>query len=94
MFGLFVVSPLPSAQLFLAAGLLDLPLRLVIVAFGFGRTISYSAYVGAATLADRQLGAVMETTFGSPWSVAVQVLLLVLVCLLPFVRWHRSNDAA
>ena len=89
LFGIFVISPLPSAQLFLAAGLLDLPLGLLTWAFFLGRLVSYSIYVSLATLADRQFGHVIDQVFGSPWSVALQVVLLVAVCLLPFVRWHR-----
>src|SRR5665213_133071 len=67
LFGLFVVSPLPSAQLFIAAGLVDLPLKLLTLAFFLGRLISYSFYVGVATLADKQFGAVVGQVFGSPW---------------------------
>ncbi|HVA07361.1 MAG TPA: hypothetical protein VNG12_11535 [Acidimicrobiales bacterium] len=92
LFGLFVVSPLPSAQLFLAAGLLDLPLGLLTVAFFFGRLISYSIYVSVATLADKQLGNVIGQIFGSPWSIALQVVFLAAVCFLPFVNWRRFLD--
>ena len=89
LFGLFVVSPLPSAQLFIAAGLLDLPLGLLTLAFFLGRLVSYSIYVGVATLADKQLGDVVGQVFGSPWSIALQIGLLVAVCFLPFVNWRR-----
>ncbi len=89
LFGIFVISPLPSAQLFLAAGLLDLPLGLLTWAFFFGRLVSYSIYVSLATLADKQFGNVIDKVFGSPWSIALQVVLLAVVCLLPFVRWRR-----
>ena len=92
LFALFVVSPLPSAQLFLAAGLLDLPLGLLTLAFFFGRLISYSIYVSVATLADKQLGNVIGQIFGSPWSIALQIVLLVAVCFLPFVNWRRFLD--
>lgn len=92
LFGVFVVSPLPSAQLFLAAGLLDLPLGLLTIAFFLGRLVSYSIYVAVATLADRQLGTVLSQVFGSPWSIALQVLLLVAVCVLPFINWRRLLD--
>ena len=88
IFCLFVVSPLPSAQLFVAAGLLDLNLVLFTIAFFVGRLISYSIYVSAAVLADRQLGHVIGQLFGSPWSIALQVGLLVLVCLIPLVNWR------
>ena len=89
MFSLFVVSPLPSAQLFLAAGLLDLQLKLLTVAFFLGRLISYSIYVSIATLADKQLSGVMSQLFGSPWSIGLQVAFLIVVCFLPFVHWRR-----
>jgi hypothetical protein len=89
LFGLFVVSPLPSAQLFIAAGLLDLPLGPLTLAFFVGRLISYSIYVGLATLADRQFGNVIGQIFGSPWSIAIQVVLLMGVCVLPFLNWRR-----
>jgi membrane protein YqaA with SNARE-associated domain len=86
---LFVVSPLPSAQLFIAAGLLDLPLGLLTFAFFLGRMVSYSLYVSAATLADKKLGNVVEQSFGSPWSIALQVILLIAVCALPFFNWKK-----
>ena len=92
LFAIFVVSPLPSAQLFLAAGLLDLPLGLLTLAFFFGRLISYSIYVSVATLADKQLGNVIGQILGSPWSIALQIVLLVAVCFLPFVNWRRFLD--
>jgi membrane protein DedA with SNARE-associated domain len=97
IFCVFVVSPLPSAQLFLAAGLLDLNLVLFTLAFFVGRLVSYSIYVSAAVLADRQLGNVLGQLFGSPWSIALQVVLLAAVCLLPLVNWrkvlqHRSKS--
>jgi len=45
---LFAVSPLPSAQLFEAAGLLAVPLVPLTVAFFVGRVVSYSLYVAIA----------------------------------------------
>lgn len=61
-FGLFVVSLLPSAQLFIAAGLLDLPLRLITLVFVLGRVISYAAYLSGATLADNSSAALSATS--------------------------------
>jgi hypothetical protein len=88
-FGIFVVSPLPSAQLFLAAWFLDLNLPLFTLAFFVGRLVSYSIYMSVAVVAERQLGNVLQQAFGAPWSIAVQVGLLVLVCLLPLVNWRK-----
>lgn len=89
IFAVFVVSPLPSAQLFLAAGFLDLNLPLFTLAFFVGRLVSYSTYMTVAVLADRQLGNVLGQLFGSPWSIALQVALLAIVCLLPLVNWRK-----
>jgi membrane protein YqaA with SNARE-associated domain len=89
VFVVFVVSPLPSAQLFVAAGFLDLNLRLFTLAFFVGRLVSYSLYVGLAVVADKQFGNVLANLFGSPWSIGLQVVLLVAVCLLPLVNWRR-----
>jgi len=90
---IFLVSPLPSAQLFVAAGLLGLPLRILVVAFFFGRLVTYSIYVAAATLADQRMSNVLANSFGSIWSIIIQVVLLVAVCALPFINWARfSHD--
>ena len=89
IFAIFVVSPLPSAQLFLAAGFLDLNLPLFTLAFVVGRLVSYSIYMSVAVLADRQLGNVLGQLFGSPLSIALQVALLAMVCLLPLVNWRK-----
>ena len=91
--GLFVVSPLPSAQLFVAAGLLDIALVPLTLAFFVGRLVSYSFYVTLATLADRQLGSVLRDTLGSPWSIALQVVLLAGAAVLPFINWTRLAEA-
>jgi hypothetical protein len=48
--------------------------------------------VSVATLADKQLGNVLGQIFGSPWAIALQVGLLVAVCLLPLVNWRRFLD--
>jgi uncharacterized membrane protein YdjX (TVP38/TMEM64 family) len=86
---LFVVSPLPSAQLFIAAGLLDVPLVPVTAAFFAGRIVSYTFYVAVATVAQKHLGAVLSQFLGSPLSIALQVVFLAVVAALPFVDWGR-----
>ncbi len=89
MFAIFVVSPLPSAQMFEAAGLMELPLMPICTAFFFGRLLSYSFYVGVATVADNSLDGVFSNAFGSPASIALQVGLLIAVSLLPFINWKK-----
>ncbi len=68
--GLFALSPVPSAQLFVAAGLLTVPLVPLTAAFFAGRLVSYSFYVGAASAARDSLGSVLGDAFGSPLGIA------------------------
>lgn len=88
----FVVSPLPSAQLFVAAGLLDVALVPLTLAFFVGRLVSYTFYVTLATLADHQLGGVLRNALGSWWSIALQVALLAAAAALPLVDWTKVRD--
>jgi membrane protein YqaA with SNARE-associated domain len=85
--GLFALSPVPSAQLFEAAGLIEVPLIPVTASFFVGRMVSYSLYIGAATAADRSFGSVFRSALTSPLGIAVQVGMLVAIVLLARVDW-------
>jgi membrane protein YqaA with SNARE-associated domain len=85
--GLFLLSPLPSAQLFVAAGLLRVALVPLTAAFLVGRLVSYSLYVGAASAAKASLGSAFTAAFTSPWVIALQVAMLVGLLALTRVDW-------
>jgi membrane protein implicated in regulation of membrane protease activity len=87
--GLFALSPVPSAQLFVAAGLLSVPLVPLTAAFFAGRLVSYSLYVGAASAAKDSLGSVLTDAFASPLGVALQILMLLGLVVLVRVDWAR-----
>jgi membrane protein YqaA with SNARE-associated domain len=87
--GLFALSPVPSAQLFVAAGLLSVPLVPLTAAFFAGRLVSYSLYVGAASAAKDNLGSVLTDAFASPLGVALQIVMLLGLVLLVRVDWAR-----
>ena len=87
--GLYALSPVPSAQLFIAAGLLAAPLVPLTLAFFSGRLVSYSVYVGAATAASEELGSVFEDSLTSPLGVAVQLAMLAGLVVLLRVDWTR-----
>jgi hypothetical protein len=80
--GLFAISPLPSGQLFTAAGLMTVPLVPLTAAFFVGRLVSYSVYISVASVAQRNLGSLVLDSLTSPLGVALQVLMLVGVTLL------------
>jgi membrane protein YqaA with SNARE-associated domain len=84
---LFALSPLPSAQLFVAAGLLRLRILRLAAAFFAGRLVTYSLYVGAATLAQRRFGSVLVDGLRSPLGIAAQVAMLAALAVLLRVDW-------
>ena len=85
---LFAVSPVPSAQLFEAAGLMAVRLLPLTAAFFVGRTVSYSLYVGGAdVLKDTDTGDVLLSTLTSPWGLAFEIAMLVGLVLLARVDW-------
>ena len=95
--GLFALSPVPSAQLFVAAGLLTVPLVPLTAAFFVGRLVSYSLYVAAASAAKDSLGDVLADAIGSPLGIALQVAMLAGLVLLVRVDWaerlRRRSEA-
>lgn len=87
--GLFALSPVPSAQLFIAAGLLEVRLLPLTAAFFAGRLVSYSLYVGAASAASNNLGEIARDSLTSPLGVALQILMLAGLVTLVRVDWRR-----
>ena len=86
---LFAVSPIPSAQLFVAAGLLAVPLLPLTAAFFAGRLVSYSLYAGGAVLAEASLRGTLTDAFRSPLGIALQVVMLLALVALIRVDWMR-----
>ena len=80
--GLFALSPVPSGQLFVAAGLMTVPLLPLTAAFFAGRLVSYSIYVSVATIAERNLGSLALDALASPLGMGLQVAMLVVLALL------------
>lgn len=75
--GLFALSPVPSGQLFVGAGLMTVPLLPLTVAFFAGRLVSYSIYVSVAGVAAESLGSVVTDALTSPLGLGLQVAMLI-----------------
>lgn len=80
--GLFALSPVPSGQLFVGAGLMTVPLLPLTAAFFAGRLVSYSIYVSAASIAERSLGAIVTEALTSPLGIGLQLAMLVALAVL------------
>ncbi len=89
---LFAISPLPSAQLFVAAGLLEVRLVPLTAAFFAGRLVSYSLYVGAATAAGDSLGGIIGHSLTSPLGIAVQLAMIAGLVALVRIDWRVVLD--
>lgn len=94
---LFALSPLPSAQLFEAAGLIGVALVPLTAAFFVGRLVSYSLYVGGASAAaNTSVGHLVRSSLTSPLGIAVQVLLIIGLVGLSRIDWagmHQRHEA-
>lgn len=88
--GLFALSPLPSAQLFAAAGLARIRLLPFTAAFFAGRLVSYSIYGASAKgLRGTDLGDAFADTLKSPWGIALQIGMILLLILFAQIDWSR-----
>jgi membrane protein YqaA with SNARE-associated domain len=88
--GLFAISPLPSAQLFEAAGLAGLRLLPFTAAFFAGRIASYTVYgLGAKGIEKTSLGAAFRDSLTSPVGIAIQIAMIGLLVAVGQVDWKK-----
>lgn len=97
--GLFALSPVPSGQLFVGAGLMTVPLLPLTLAFFAGRLVSYSIYVSVATVAEKNLGSLALDALTSPLGLVLQLLMLAALGLLVGIRplggcWSSTGGRA
>ena len=89
LFLLFFLSPLSSAQLFEAAGVMkSVPLKPLAFAFAGGRVITYTTYVtGAHALKATSFGEIISKNLTSPSAIALQIAMVVGLVMLGNVKW-------
>jgi hypothetical protein len=91
-FALFAIAPLPSAQLFEAAGLARIRLGHLLAAFFLGRLVSYSIYVGGASAAHQSLSHVFSKGLLSPQAIATELIGVALLIAVVLVDWPSLID--
>ena len=88
--GLFALSPLPSAQLFEAAGLARVPLLGFTAAFFVGRTISYTIYGATAKgIGESSLGDSFRHVMTSPLGLGLQIAMIALLVGFTQIDWAK-----
>jgi hypothetical protein len=78
-FALFAAAPLPSAQMFEAAGLARIRLAPLLAAFFLGRLVSYSIYVSTASAAHQKLSRLFSKGLFSPQAITTELIGIALV---------------
>lgn len=87
---LFVISPLPSAQLFEAAGLMRVRLLPFTAAFFAGRVGAYFIYAGsAAKIRETSVGEAFRSALSSPLAIGLQLVLIAMLVALARLDWSR-----
>ncbi len=90
---LFALSPVPSAQLFEAAGLSRVKLMPFTLAFFAGRLVSYSIYAaGTRALKSVTLGEVLTENLTSPVGVGIQLAMIAALIAFVSIDWSRWLD--
>lgn len=84
--GLFMLPPFPSAQLFEAAGLLEVRLSPLGLAFFIGRTSTLSIYLAVAHFTLSNFNNLWERGFSSWWAVLFEVLAVLLLIAMLYLR--------
>lgn len=88
--GLFALSPVPSAQLFEAAGLTGVRLLGFTAAFFAGRLVSYSIYAYTAKgIRASSVGETLKGGLTSPIGLAVQIAMIAFLVALTQVDWQK-----
>lgn len=91
---LFALSPVPSGQLFVAAGLMEVPLAPLTAAFFAGRVVSYTIYVAGASALSASLGDAFAESLTSPLGIGLQLLALAALALFVKVDWAARLPGA
>ncbi len=90
---LYTLTPLPTNNLFIAAGMVGVNMAWVMAGFWTGRILADTFWVWTTDRAFHSLGALFEGPFGRPTAIALQALSLLSVFLLyrlPWARWLRG----
>jgi uncharacterized membrane protein YdjX (TVP38/TMEM64 family) len=88
--GLFALSPVPSAQLFEAAGLAGMRLLGFTAAFFAGRLVSYTIYAyTAGRLRETSWGEALQGGFSNPWMIGLQVALIAGLVAMTRIKWGK-----
>jgi membrane protein YqaA with SNARE-associated domain len=86
---LFMLGPVPSNHLFIAAGLSGAPLAPMLAVFGISRFVSYLLWIGATTAVADSLQEVLSPVSSGWGAVAIQAAGIAVLIAVMQVDWAR-----
>lgn len=89
---LYALTPFPTNNLFIAAGMVEVNIAWVLLGFWAARIIADTFWVWTTNRAFDSLGALFEGAFTGPAAVALQIAGIASIVLLykvPWARWIR-----
>jgi len=87
LFVIFSFLPLPSNQLFIAAGIAEYNLKILISCFVVGRLISYSFFIGSSHLIEDNFGQIFSSNFSNIGMFVTQIIGFITFYILMKIGW-------
>lgn len=85
----YMFLPIPSNQVFIAAGLAKFDIRLLVFSFFVGRLISYTFWVSVADRASDNLESIFSGHYSRLGSLAGEIIGFALLYLVSRIGWKR-----
>lgn len=86
---LFALGPVPSNQLFVAAGISGAPLLPILAVFALARFVSYIVWITIAGTAAASLTEVIAPRFGAQAAVLAQIVGFLVLVIIMQLDWRR-----
>lgn len=86
---MYAFLPIPSNQVYIAAGLAGVNLWLIAFSFFIGRLISYSFWIGAAHIIYHRLGDVFLRHYSNTKFIAVETSGIILLIAISLIPWKK-----
>ncbi|MGI9252360.1 MAG: hypothetical protein ACR2J8_01330 [Thermomicrobiales bacterium] len=87
LLALFMLGPVPTNHLFIAAGMSGMPLAGLAAIFGFTRFVSYLLWIGASAVVAGSLESVLSPGAGGWMAAAVQLAGIAALIAVMQVNW-------
>jgi membrane protein YqaA with SNARE-associated domain len=86
---LFALGPVPSNQLFIAAGIARAPLLPILAVFAVARFISYLIWINAGSIAATSLTELLSPRLGATVTTAIQIAGFIFLLVMMQLDWRR-----